>query len=195
MAAAAPPTTDAAAEAGSDSATMEGLDQGVPGAGGLSGLSGVSAASILPAATATTVAQIPVLVSLPAPQRLHWYGQAQRMVAAHVKLLVEPATSSALATALKDSAVGKLTGTDRTDCVLIMYDPKQSGEAITQPHLRCAPLRDDHLAKHLGGVLDGRRDLQTGADSVIHGDVICLFDGGRHGELTNFPPAGGPRRV
>lgn len=132
------------------------------------------------------MAQIPALSSLPTDQRLHWHAQAQRMVSAHVKLVVEPDTCNALGRLLKDSPVGKLTGTERADCVLIMYDPKQSGEAITMPHLRCAPLRDDHLVKHLGGVLEARLSLQTsgGADAILDGDVICLFDGGRHGELV-----------
>ena len=163
----------------------------VAGDGGASsGISGAPGASAAMSASASLAAQSPTLRSLPADQREHWHAQAQRMVSAHVKLVTEPTTATNLAKALQASPVGKLTGTDRADCVLILYDPKQSGEAITQPHLRCAPLRDDHLAKHLGGVLEARHSLQTvpgaGGVEVLDGDVICLFDGGRHGELANL---------
>lgn len=185
VAASAPPPGTAAVRVSVADGVADADDGGA--SSGISGASGASATT-----SASLAAQSPTLRSLPADQREHWYAQAQRMVSAHVKLVTEPTTATNLAKALQASPVGKLTGTDRADCVLILYDPKQSGEAITQPHLRCAPLRDDHLAKHLGGALEARHSLQAvhggtgGGMEVLDGDVICLFDGGRHGELANL---------
>ena len=64
---------------------------------------------------------------------------------------------------------------------MTLYDVKQTGESITRPHIRIAPLREDKASKMVGGVVQARAKLQAGATSVIDGDMYVFFDGGRPG--------------
>ena len=121
----------------------------------------------------------------------YWNAYAVRTVVAHVKLVTEPDTAANLCQLLAASSVGQVRGTERADCVLLLFDPKQSGEAATHPHVRCAPLREDQLAKLPGGVLDARKALQPGAETLIEGDILCLLDGGRHDRGRRKPTGGG----
>jgi len=110
-----------------------------------------------------------------------WLAFAKRTVAAHIKLFTEPDSSSEVRNLLNTTTVSKVKGIDKEDCVLILFDVKQSGECITTPHLRVPPLRDEQLGKLIGGVLESRRAIDPDAEMLIDGDVLCMFDGGRHG--------------
>lgn len=123
----------------------------------------------------------PVLCGLPEEKRAYWAAMALRTVRAHVQLITEPDTASGLTQLISKSSVGELQGTDRQDCILILFDPKQSGEAMTQPHVRTAPLNTDQLFKLVSGVLESRKQLQPTATTIIDGDVVCMLDGARHG--------------
>ena len=110
-----------------------------------------------------------------------WLAFAKRTVAAHVKLFTEPDSSSSVRDLLNKTTVAKVKGIDKEDCVMILFDVKQSGECITAPHLRVPPLRDEQLGKLITGVLESRRTSDPDAEVLIDGDVLCMFDGGRHG--------------
>ena len=181
--AAAVGTADAAAD---DNGAVVDLDDCVDGTGRSAGIPGGGGGATGAVVLLQQPSVHPALRGLSPEQRAHWQAQALRMVTSHVKLIVEPAKGSELVEAVRDSTPGKLCGVSKVDCVLVLYDPKQSGEAITQPHLRCAPLREDHLAKHLGSVLEARRSLQPTAETLIEGDVVCLLDGGRHGAALSL---------
>lgn len=113
-----------------------------------------------------------------------WLAFAKRTVAAHIKLFTEPDSSSEVRHLLDTTTVSKVKGIDKEDCVMILFDVKQSGECITAPHLRVPPLRDEQLARLISGVLESRRTADPDGEMLIAGDVLCMFDGGRHG-----PPA------
>jgi hypothetical protein len=125
----------------------------------------------------------PAVSGMSVPDKKFWVAFAKRTVAAHVKLITEPDTSSDVRDALYKTAVAKVKGIDKGDCVMILFDVKQSGECITSPHIRVPPLRDEQIGKLLMGVLEARRGAtpDPDAETMVDGDVLCMFDGGRHG--------------
>lgn len=95
-----------------------------------------------------------------------------------VKLIVEPVSEGAFATALSDAEIGKMRGSaDRR--IMCMYDVKKGGESITAPHLRQPPLRKEHAQKAVRCLNQSRGN----ASEVHEGDLFLFFDGGKHGIL------------
>ena len=123
-----------------------------------------------------------------------WLAFAKRTLAAHIKLFTEPDSSSDVRDLINKSSIAKAKGIDKEDCVMILFDVKQSGECITAPHLRVPPLRDEQIGKLITGVLESRRAGDPDADALIDGDVLCMFDGGRHGPVTLQKPCHVPGR-
>ena len=108
-------------------------------------------------------------------------AMAMHTVKQRVKLVVEPSSESAFATALADAEIGKVRGTcDRR--VVIFYDVKKAGESMTAPHTRQPPFRKEHGQKAIRALLSSR-----GSAEMNEGDVVFFFDAGKHGALDHFP--------
>ncbi len=131
--------------------------------------------------TTATSTTSPELAGLSDDKAQYWEAFAARTVKAHAKLVAEPSTETALAKILEDTTAGQTRAGGVMDTVLIMFDPKQSGESITAPHLRTAPLRDAQLQKLVGAALAARKGLQPSATTLIDGDLYVVLDGGKHG--------------
>lgn len=129
-----------------------------------------------------------VLSGLTLVDKKFWLAFAKRTIAAHIKLFTEPDSSSDVRDLINKTSIAKAKGIDKEDCVMILFDVKQSGECITAPHLRVPPLRDEQIGKLITGVLESRRAGDPDADALIDGDVLCMFDGGRHGPVTLQKP-------
>lgn len=100
---------------------------------------------------------------------------AEESVTRHVKLVAEPASSTALANILKSSSLGVSGGGKK---IVIVYDAKLAGEAATHPHIRKPPFRAAHYKKLVLGVMESR---PGGATAIHPDDIFVLFDGGKHG--------------
>ena len=125
-------------------------------------------------------------------------SHCKKMVAAHVCLVVEPASEQGIAKAINDTKAGQVRGGTATDeetgdtesksYVHITYDPKVGGEASSFPHLRVPPLRGS--GSHLGRMVKGVQAAR-GKPSEIHpGDLFVIFDGMKDGNtqvLTSNP--------
>ena len=77
---------------------------------------------------------------------------------------------------IETSGIGRGKGTP-TSPIGIFYDPKLSGEAVTEPHIRQPSFRVEHVRKCTKSVLNSRDDPL----SIHEGDACVLFDGGKPG--------------
>ena len=104
-----------------------------------------------------------------------WLKFAGVTVRQHVKLVVEPKQGTLMPTVLGESK-SLDTATEKGFYILILYDTKTAGENKYRPHIRMPPLREDHLAKLIGGVVQARSD---GARGLRQSDLFAILDGGR----------------
>ena len=111
-----------------------------------------------------------------ADKLLKYKAVAMHNVKQRVKLIVEPSSEAAFATAISDAEIGKIRGVEGRR-VMALYDVKKAGESITAPHLRQAPFRKEHGGKALRSLLTSR-----GNASELHEfDTVCFLDGCKHG--------------
>ncbi|CAK9003484.1 Uncharacterized protein SCF082_LOCUS7759, partial [Durusdinium trenchii] len=111
---------------------------------------------------------------------LKYRSMAMHTVKQRVKLIVEPVSESAFATALSDAEIGKMRGTQERR-ILALYDVKKCGESITAPHLRTAPLRKDHCQKAVRAFLQSRGSME-----MHEHDLLFFMDAGKHGNDRIF---------
>ena len=109
---------------------------------------------------------------------LKYRSMAMHTVKQRVKLIVEPVSESAFATALSDAEIGKMRGTQERR-ILALYDVKKCGESITAPHLRTAPLRKDHCQKAVRAFLQSRGSME-----MHEHDLLFFMDAGKHGSFV-----------
>ncbi len=106
----------------------------------------------------------------------YWKALAAKTLRSSVRLVAEPRTATGMKDIVADHA-GQLGGRGYT---VFFFDVKTSGEAVTAPHLRCAPLKEDQLQKLVRGCLTGRSGSDD--DVVIRDkDLYVLLDGMKHG--------------
>ncbi len=107
-----------------------------------------------------------------------WVNYTVRTVTAHVKLIsAENMSEGQLASAIVASPLGSLRGLAGATYIGVLCDPKLSGEAVTAPHIRVPPFRQDQITHLLGAATQARGT--TGV--VAAGDVYFIPDGGKHG--------------
>lgn len=112
---------------------------------------------------------------------LKYKSMAMHMVKQRVKLIVEPTSEGAFATAIADAEIGKIRGVEGKR-VMCLYDVKKCGESITAPHLRQAPFKKEHGGKVIRSLFGSR-----GNSSEMHEyDMVCFLDGGKHGSWDAF---------
>lgn len=109
-----------------------------------------------------------------------WLKHAQKVCHQYVRLIPEPRQAGQLATEVRESSLGRLLG-DPMGLVLLHYDVKLSGEPVTRPDLRVAPLRDDVYKKLVRSVIEGRYQGENDVATLQTGDIALIIDGGRHG--------------
>jgi hypothetical protein len=84
------------------------------------------------------------------------------------------------------------TAGDASGLVIVHYDVKLSGEAVTSPRLRIAPFQEAAYSKIVNSVLNGRQPGQpnesgAGANPTLTvGDCCLLIDGGRSGHAKGL---------
>jgi len=106
-----------------------------------------------------------------------FFKNASTMRKTHIKFVTELDSEAALSTAISQTVAGKVRGDrNKGNYVLIIYDVKDSGEALSNASQRIPPLRSAHLKKLLAAVIRTRNPLE-----LDDGDCFVLFDGGRHG--------------
>lgn len=124
-----------------------------------------------------------------AKTKARWRNFAAQVVEQQVELVVEPGQQSLLRNLLRESKAVKATGTEN-DFLLWVYDTKMCGEAKSRPNVRLPPVREDHLAKLIGGAL--RVQFGTGGPggpgaassvqppaAIQPKDIYLILDGGR----------------
>ncbi|MCP4243413.1 MAG: hypothetical protein GY772_22900 [bacterium] len=114
------------------------------------------------------------VVQQPEAEEAFWHHFAERTVKSMVLLLPEPKTPLAVKDMLRDCHLGATRGETGSSHVLVHYDVKLSGEPITAPHYRSAPLRKEALKTAVAGVLQARGGL-------LEGDMYVFNDAGKHG--------------
>lgn len=134
------------------------------------------------------------LDTLDTDTRQQWTDAASRLVRQHCHIVVNPGSASDLEKLIMASELGKSPG-DNASLVLIHFDVKLNGEAITAPHLRVPPLQDSAYLKLVNSLLTARNP-DGGQKTINPGEVVAILDGGRHGNarlLVNaWKPQGGP---
>ncbi|OLP81256.1 hypothetical protein AK812_SmicGene38225 [Symbiodinium microadriaticum] len=107
---------------------------------------------------------------------LKYRAMAMHEVKTRIKLIVEPSSDEAFATAIADTSIGQLRG-DSQKKILCLYDIRKSGESVTAPHLRPPSFRKEHAQKGLRAVMASR-----GRSEEMHeGDVFFVYDAGKMG--------------
>ena len=112
-----------------------------------------------------------------------WLKYADTLVREKVCLVVEPASETGLANALKDV---RIVSPDSMGTKVVLYDVKQAGESLSRPAYRAPPLRKAHLRKLVGAVLEA----QTQKAIIPSCDIFLLTVAGRpgneHDTLASF---------
>ena len=99
-------------------------------------------------------------------------------------IIVEKKSAAELENAIRDSTLATIKG-DPTGLVVFHFDVKQSGEPLTRPELRTAPLRDANYHRLVRTVLNAR--APAGATAGLRsGEVAILLDGGRKGNINKL---------
>lgn len=119
----------------------------------------------------------PIVVDDMESTKAKWLKFAGVTVRQHVKLIVEPKSSSAFASLLADAKVMSVVP-EKGFYILYVYDTKTAGENKYRPHIRMPPLREEHMQKMLGGVVSMRLGGPDGR-SVRPSDLFAVLDGGR----------------
>ena len=107
---------------------------------------------------------------------------AERIVRAHVTLLVEKASETQCVEAFKScSAVQNVSGDDHKKRVGIHYHVWLSAESITAPHKRKPPFRQEHLRKLIHSAMKARIREPISAEFIPNnfgeGDIGLIIDG------------------
>ena len=113
----------------------------------------------------------------------HMHGR--KLIQTHVQLTWEPQSEGALSTWVGSSTAGQVRGDhDSGKYVLITYDVKVDGEAITAPTHRIPPYRSPRHKKLTQAVVNTRGECR----GELHGgDLYMVWDGGKHGNESSFP--------
>ena len=112
----------------------------------------------------------------------YWEKVIKKQIHTYVDIIVEKKTAAELENALRDSTLASIRG-DPTGLVLFHFDVKQSGEPLTRPELRIAPLRDAHYHRMVRTVLNARAPAGSNP-GLRSGEVAILLDGGRRGNTN-----------
>jgi hypothetical protein len=89
-------------------------------------------------------------------EEANWQKTAERKFMSHIFLIPEPASETALATAIQATPLSKINGTPGKQYVVIHYDQKLSGECTSKPSFRYPPLADDKYMKLMKSALKSR---------------------------------------
>lgn len=121
--------------------------------------------------------------------------KAVRLLKSEVKLVVEPASETAMAGLLQASeTVMSWRGTPGVDYCAIVFEPAVANEAITAPHIRSAPFQKNQYAKLVNGIIKARAATSE-ADfpgvpepgHIASGDMYVTLDAGKGGPLGGGP--------
>ena len=103
---------------------------------------------------------------------------AKKVIRKYVKCLVLPDDLEMLYTMLTCSEEALAEG-DPTGLCMIFFDVKQTGEPITNPHLKVAPFRKEMYTAIVRDILKARwRESPTQSPGLNSGDMVVLLDGG-----------------
>ena len=118
------------------------------------------------------------------------HGQTLRKT--HITILVEDSSEVKTGQEIGKTKAGQARG-DPSKCsyIYINYDIADSGETLSHPHTRVAPLRMEHVRKCINAMLIAR-----GMTDLHPGDCYNISDGGNHGNinvvLNQFATEDGP---
>jgi hypothetical protein len=107
---------------------------------------------------------------------------AKEHLRAYVKLAVEPATTSGVELAVKQSSLCTIHGQERRNVFMILLSSDNLAELAGRAPHRRPPIEFGDLKKLVHGALLGRggtRETEENPVSMIPGDVVALHDGGR----------------
>jgi hypothetical protein len=113
----------------------------------------------------------------------YWDTFAAQQVRQYVKLIIEPASSHALSTEIKNSALeGSFQGEANKSTVMVLLEIRNLQESIYRPMDRPASANQAVVSKLLAGVMAARGGAANEDGLYIapgDGDVFFLCDGGR----------------
>ena len=101
----------------------------------------------------------------------YWRKIATRTFMSHVFLIPEPASETALVTAIQGTPLAKLRGTPGRCYVGVHFDARLSGESSSKPSLRTVPLSDDQYCKVMKAAIVSRSGNEA---ELLEGDVYLL---------------------
>jgi hypothetical protein len=129
-------------------------------------------------------------LDLDSQQKVEQYRKkAEDTVNRSVRLVVEPATFLQAAAIISSSVAGQHEPDSNNKKIVVNYDVKSSGEAVTHPHIRKPPFRSTHFNKLITAVFNahpapGGSEM---SESVHEDDIFLLRDGGKHGPVPELP--------
>ena len=108
---------------------------------------------------------------------------AKEHVRAYVKLIQEPATTSGVELAVKQSSLCTIHGQERRNVFMILLSCDNLAEIAGRAPHRRPPIEFNDLKKLVHGALLGRGGTRGESEenpvSIIGGDVVAMHDGGR----------------
>ena len=85
-----------------------------------------------------------------------WQKVAERSFIAHCFLIPEPASETALVTAIQATPLAALKGTPGTQYILVHFDQKLTGGPTSKPSLRYSPMVEDRYTKLMKSAIKAR---------------------------------------
>jgi len=121
---------------------------------------------------------------MPAEQAQQWRQHMLKTMQAHIRFVQDKKSQAELEQALKDCPFSLLKG-DGSGQVLLFFDSKKYGEAMTRPDLRQPPLRDALYTRLVKAVLTARSEGEQ-APVLQTGNLALILDGGRPGNKSKL---------
>ena len=140
---------------------------------------------------AAPLSLVPLPQGMPDPdgEIAKWIAYARNYSARHVKLVVAPPSSSAIRTAILESAFGKMLQVatnaplGQNSYIGVLYDTKAAGEASARAHLRICPFRDDYCTNSVKGSVAAGMEMTNDKDTdyIPSGFAYFMLNGHVHG--------------
>ena len=105
--------------------------------------------------------------------------EAKRYVRQFVKLFVDEERTESVMAVLGESVLAKMA---KSEFLMVNYDVKNSGEPVTAPHIRVAPLKVDLLRRSVQRTCK----FMNSPDAMPENVMFAVFDGGKSGNQSQI---------
>ena len=106
-------------------------------------------------------------------------SEAKRYVRQFIKLFVDDERTEGVMAVLNESVLSRMA---KSEFLMVNYDVKNSGEPVTAPHIRVAPLKVDLLRR----CIQRTCKFMDSPDAMPENVLFTVFDGGKTGNQTQI---------